>query len=637
MLPMTKHLSNKHNRIASYLTKLTILGIDFTSAIISYCIALLVTYKFDYLKAIELLGWSTLILLVFRGLAFLYFRTYLIIIRYVGEKDYKTMFYAVAVSSAAFLLYLNVVPEPIPQEDILPVVLVDFLLLLILTGGFRIVLRLLFDRLRLQGKSRINTVIFGAGELGAMLMKVLKHNSSHNYKIAAFFDDNPKVHKKLLNGVSIFNPERSFDEVVKKYDIKVAIIGINKLPDQRRIAFINQCLKHKVKVLKVPPIKDWLNDTLNIKQLRDIKFEDLLNRAPIQLDEQGINDSIKGKVVMVSGCAGSIGSEIVRQLLAYTPKKLIGIDMAETPLAELALSYKKEMDEGLFETIIGDVRDYDSMDHLFHSYNPDYVFHAAAYKHVPILERFPAEAIKSNVLGTMNMANLAQQYDIDKFIMISTDKAVKPGNIMGTSKRIAEIYVQALNFAPHNSTQFITTRFGNVLGSNGSVIPIFRRQIEKYQPLTVTHPEVTRYFMTIPEACQLVLEAGTMGKGGEIFIFDMGEPIKILDLAEKMIQMAGLTVGKDIEIIFTGLRPGEKLTEELLDKEEDVIPTHHPKIRKATVRPNDYQDIKPAIEQLIEMAQQGHPAVEIVRLMKELVPEFNSQNSIFSKLDTSPL
>ena len=633
MLQLTRLLDRNSAQTNGYLSKLVILGIDFTFAILSYCAALLIACKFDLVKAFDLIGWATLLLLVLRSWAFVIFKTYLIIIRYIGEKDYKNVFYAVASSSAVFVILLYLIPNLLPREEILPVVVVDFLLLYILSSGFRIVLRLLIDRLRMQRNSRINTVVFGAGELGAMLVRVLKHNGSHNYRVVAFFDDSDKIYGKLLNGIRVYNPKTSFEEVVKKYDIKVAIIGINDLDDPRRVDFINQCLKNHVKVLKVPPTEDWLNDTLHIGQLKDIRFEDLLNRPPIRLDEQKVMESIRGKVVMVTGCAGSIGSEIVWQLLQYGPKKLIGIDIAETPLAEIELSLKKEAKTGVFEAIIGDVRDYEMMENIFFRYRPEYVFHAAAYKHVPIMEKFPAEAIKANVQGTMNMAKLASDIGVHKFVMVSTDKAVKPGNIMGASKRIAEIYVQSLNYCRDNETQFITTRFGNVLGSNGSVIPIFRRQIEKRQAVTVTHKDVTRYFMTIPEACQLVLEAGAMGKGGEIYIFDMGEPVKIVELAEKMIQMAGLKIGKDIDIVYTGLRPGEKLTEELLDKEEDVIKTHHPKIRKAAVRAYRFADISPMLDQLVFMARAGHPEQELVKLMKEVVPEFTSQNSTFAKLD----
>jgi FlaA1/EpsC-like NDP-sugar epimerase len=368
-------------------------------------------------------------------------------------------------------------------------------------------------------------------------------------------------------------------------------------------------------------------------QFTKINVDDLLNRAPIQLDQSLVNDSVREKIVLVTGCAGSIGSEIVRQLLRYEPALVIGIDQAESPLAALSLELKKHVDVGTFVPIIGNVCDLVKMERLMKTFRPEYVFHAAAYKHVPIMEVFPEEAIKTNVQGTRNMADLSVQFDVSKFVMISTDKVIKPSNVMGASKRIAEMYVQSLNFASHSKTHFITTRFGNVLGSNGSVIPIFNSQINALLPITITHPEVSRYFMTIPEACQLVLEAGSFGNGGEIFIFDMGEPVYILELAKRMIQMAGLTPYVDIPILITGLRPGEKLTEELLADSENTIPTHHPKIKKASVRLVSYQEVLPIIDRLIAAANEQQTASDIVTLMKELVPEFESQNSVFEYLD----
>ncbi len=622
--------------IAGYVTKLFIFGVDMVYALIAITIALLLTGDFEFERLNLLLTWGPVLLLAFRAISFIVFRTYLLIVRYVGEKDYKSVFYAVSLSSAVFFLLLKFLATPFKPKEVLPIVLVDYFVLLLLAGGSRIVLRLLFDRLRLQGVNRLNTVIFGAGELGAMLLNVLKQNTTHNYRVTAFFDDNPRVHKKYLNGVRIFNPEKSFAGVVKKYNIKYAIIGINELPETRRVAFINECLEHQVKVLKVPPTENWLNSTLNLGQLRKVRFEDLLSRPPIQLDQEGISGSIKGKVVLVTGCAGSIGSEIVRQLLPYEPGLLIGLDQAETPLAQLELSLKKEVKNKLFLPVIGDVRNKAMLEQLFATYQPEYVFHAAAYKHVPIMEHFPSEAIRTNVIGTMNLADLAVKHQVQKFVMVSTDKAVNPSNVMGASKRIAEIYVQALSSRGDHETQFITTRFGNVLGSNGSVIPIFKKQIEQGQAVTVTHPEVTRFFMTIPEACQLVLEAGAMGKGSEIFIFDMGEPVKIVDLAQKMIQMAGLIPGEDIKIRFTGLRPGEKLYEELLDDGEGVIATHHPKIQKAAVRANDYHEVQADMAALIKLMDQNDVLL-LVGKMKDIVPEFSSRNSKFSVLDNSEI
>lgn len=621
--------------IAGYVTKSLILGFDLVFSCLSFLLAVLIIGKFNLDRTSLMWGWALPVLLGLRLLSFIAFKTFFIIIRYVGEKDVKNLFFAILSASLVFFAVQLFFPAMLPEGEALSIMMVDTLLLFAMAVSFRVLLRLVFNQIRDTRKSRLNTVIFGAGEMGAILERVLRSNGNHNYRPVAFFDDNTRVHKKFLNGLQVFNPRKSLAEVVKKYDVKVAIIGINQLPEDRRIEFINDCLEHKIKVLKAPPTEIWLNDKLKLGQLQDIRFEDLLNREPIKLNEVGISRSVKGKVVLVTGCAGSIGSEIVRQLLKYDPHMIIGLDQAETPLAEIALSLKKEVEESRFKAIIGSVCDERKLREVFEKFQPEYVFHAAAYKHVPIMETFPEEAVKTNVHGTQCLADLSAEYGVRKFVMISTDKVVNPSNVMGASKRIAEIYVQSLNYVSRTDTQFITTRFGNVLGSNGSVIPIFKKQIENREPVTVTHEEVTRFFMTIPEACQLVLEAGAMGKGGEIFIFDMGKPVKIVELARKMIQMAGLTPGKDIEIRFTGLRPGEKLYEELLDKQEGVIDTHHPKIRKANVRQHDHETMKEQILFLVELARDGHPRMELVRQMKAIVPEFTSLNSSFSKLDTS--
>jgi len=617
---------------AGYVTKLLIFALDVFVSLFSFFMAILLSHEL-HLSSVKLFfSWTTAVLLLLRILSFVNFGTYAIIIRYIGEKDYQTVFLAVTSATFGFGVLYYFLPFGLETSKVVPIILTDYIICLCGLGSTRILLRLVYDRLK-SNTSGINTAIFGAGELGAMIERVMRHSTTHPYRIVAFFDDNQNVHRKWLNGVRVFNPEKSFQTVIQKYHIKNVIIGINDLSPERKIALIHDCLEHNVKVLKIPPTESWLNGTLNVGQLKNINFEDLLNRPPIQLDQQSIKNSIKGKVVLVTGCAGSIGSEIVRQLLKYEPEKIIGLDQAETPLAEITLALKTDVQRGLFLPIIGNVCDRDKIQRIFQQYRPVYVFHAAAYKHVPIMEIFPEAAIKVNVEGTQNMADLAVQYKVKKFVMISTDKVVNPSNVMGASKRIAEIYTQSLNSHTNSYTQFITTRFGNVLGSNGSVIPIFLAQIENREPITLTHPEVSRYFMTIAEACQLVLEAGAMGKGGEIFVFDMGKPVRILDLAHKLIQMAGLTPGKDLEIKITGLRPGEKLAEELLDNAENTIPTHHPKIKKALVRVLDYWQVKPDIDLLIHGANSGMPHVQIVQQMKSLVPEFVSQNSEYSSLD----
>lgn len=621
------------NYFAGISTKLIVGSLDLGATAFSYLAALVAVTGQGPVQWWEqgVPGLGALLLL--RVVAFVLLRTYSLIIRYIGEKDYQNVFAAVLISSLAFLGF-NLLGwiAPIPPRYV-ALTAVDFFMATSILVGLRVFLRRLYDRLRRRKRSTTNVAIFGAGELGAMIERVLKHNDSHQYQVVAFFDDNPKVHLKLLNGVRIFNPERSFGEVIRKYDIKAVIIGISNLSAARRVAFIDACLAHSVKVLKMPPTEQWIQGSLQVGQLQAINYDDLLNRPPIKLDAAAIAAAVSGKVVLVTGCAGSIGSEIVRQLLHYGPRCIVGYDQAESPLAGITLELQAASTAGVFLPIIGSIREPDTLERIFQVHQPCYVFHAAAYKHVPIMEAFPEQAVKVNVEGTQNLAELALRYGVEKFVMISTDKVVNPSNVMGASKRIAEIYVQSLNFHPDNRTQFITTRFGNVLGSNGSVIPIFQNQIARREPITLTHPEVSRFFMTIPEACQLVLEAGVMGRGGEIFVFDMGEPVRIYDLAQRMILMAGLIPGKDIEIAITGLRPGEKLTEELLDDQEGILPTHHPKIRKATVRPVDYATVQPAIAALVAAANAGAVGAEIVQLMKALVPEFASQNSEFSVLD----
>jgi FlaA1/EpsC-like NDP-sugar epimerase len=605
--------------------------IDTFFAIIAFSAALLLTSKFNFDRLDLLFTRALPLLICLRIGAFFYFQTYALIIRFIGEKDYYNVMWAVGTSSVAFYLVMWLYPQPFGPKELLPIVMIDYFVLLILMAGFRSVLRLLFDQLRSQRTSHLNTVIFGAGEMGVIMERVLSHSNSHNFRVMAFFDDNPKVKHKFLNGKKVFDPAESFEYVVEKYDISHAIIAINNLPDERRIQFINRCLPHNIKVLKVPSPENWINNRLNVGQLTTINFEDLLSRPPILLSEDRIREGVEDKVILVTGCAGSIGSEILRQVLRFQPRLLVGVDQAETPLVDITLEKKEEVAAGILHTIIADVRDADKMRQIFTRYRPDYVFHAAAYKHVPIMERFPEEAIKSNVMGTKNVADLAGEFGAHKFVMISTDKVVNSTNVMGASKGIAELYVRSLNGSGAQRTQYITTRFGNVLGSNGSVVPIFKRQIQARQPVTVTHPEVTRYFMTIPEACQLVLEAGAMGQGGEIFVFDMGEPVRIVDLAEKMIQLAGLTRGVDIDIVFTGLRPGEKLTEELFSVEEQLAPTHHEKIRKATVQPYSAATLHRQIAYLIDLARQGDAPREVVAQMKEILPSFRSQNSVFSE------
>ena len=444
---------------------------------------------------------------------------------------------------------------------------------------------------------------------------------------------------KSLEGIRIFDFEKNLIELNSKYEIDNLIISGINLSKNRKQEIIDKCLNNNITVQSVPPVEKWINGELSFNQIKTVKIEDLIERDVIELDIDAIGQQLNGKVVMVTGAAGSIGSEIVNQLCKFKIKKIIAVDSSEESLYQLDSRISENLqnvNRKNIEIVVADITNLERMKGLFERFQPEMVYHAAAYKHVPLMENNPSEAIKTNVKGTMTIANLSVEFGVDKFVMVSTDKAVNPTNVMGASKRIAEIYVQSLsNSIKQNNTsktKFITTRFGNVLGSSGSVIPRFRKQIEAGGPITVTHPEITRYFMTIPEACQLVLEAGYMGNGGEIYVFDMGKSVKIIDLAKKMIRLSGFTLGKDIQIVYTGLRPGEKIYEELLNDQENTVPTHHSKIMIGKVRNYDFNMVKNSIDELLELYNFQNQTA-IVAKMKEIVPEFISKNSPFEHLD----
>lgn len=622
----------------AYQTRLLIMSIDVILSFMSYCFAAVLVLtihqalndSYTSRQIFITAFWVTLV----RAAIFWLFKTYSFIIRFLGEKDIIKATVAIATGSLFFtVITLLDIPPMLDWMMFRSLLVVDFVLLVFLLLSYRVMMRVLHNFLRrTYSTSQTNIIIFGAGQLGANTLKVLQQANNKKYNVIAIIDDNPQVNRKFLDGVRVYLPEY-LDEIVQKYHVSKAIIAINGLPITRKRAFIDECLSKGIGVMQVAPTEDWLEGNLNNVQIKNINIEDLLNRPPISLDNPKLINLFSGKTILVTGAAGSIGSEIVRQLVQFKPNKLIILDQAESPLVELDLEIREQKKFLFAKAIMADVRDYVRMKHIFEENRPQIVFHAAAYKHVPIMELNPAEAININVKGTKNVADLSVDFKVEKFVMVSTDKAVNPTNIMGASKRIAEIYIQSLYFHTF-STQFVTTRFGNVLGSNGSVIPRFTKQIEAGGPITVTHPEITRFFMTIPEACQLVLEAGAMGNGGEIFVFDMGESVKIINLAEKMIQLAGLIPYEDIDIQFTGLRPGEKIYEELLNDKETVLPTHHEKIMRAKVREYDFDDIKKQISLLLQLAQQNDD-MALVKQMKLIVPEFVSDNSIFQVLDNN--
>lgn len=578
-----------------------------------------------------LLKADILIIGTVRAASFLLSKSYAGIIRYTSTKDAQRIFMVLTIGSIFFAL-LNIVTYNFYfGEYLIPysIVIIEYMASVFLMITFRILVKILYFETTNPTREKRGVIIFGAGEGGLITKRTIDRDVKSKYKVIAFLDDDSSKSGRKLEGVTIYNSAR-LPELLSRYDVAHVVNSVQNLPTSRLKEITEIALSYNVKVLSVPPARKWINGELSFRQIKKVNIEDLLGRDIIKLDENLISLQLTGKTVLVTGGAGSIGGEIARQVARYNPAMLILLDQAESPLYELEIELKENYPNVKFETVIGDVRQVARIENLFRTFNPDVVYHAAAYKHVPLMEENPSEAVRTNVLGTKIVADLAVKYNVKTFVMVSTDKAVNPTNVMGASKRIAEIYIQALS--KKSSTSFVTTRFGNVLGSNGSVIPLFRRQIEKGGPLTITHPDITRYFMTIPEACQLVLEAGTIGKGGEIFIFDMGKSVKIVDLAKKMIKLSGLELGKDIQIVYTGLRPGEKLYEELLNDKENTVPTHHPQIMKARVAEYDLDEITRMIQSLVDMFDKQNN-MEMVSRMKEIVPEFKSNNSVYQQLD----
>jgi FlaA1/EpsC-like NDP-sugar epimerase len=480
-----------------------------------------------------------------------------------------------------------------------------------------------------SSKNRRSIIIYGANDAGLITKRAVDRDAGTKYEVLGFLDEDKHNWGKRLEGVTIYAPDKLKD-LLENNNVAHLVLSTSDISYERKNEITDICLTYNTKVLNVPPINHWINGELSFKQIKKVRIEDLLERDPIVLDKDKIESQLKNKTVLITGAAGSIGSEIVRQIIPYHPEKIVLVDQAESAIYDLQLEMN-EMQPGIpCKVYLADICNPSRMQAIFKDTRPQIVFHAAAYKHVPVMEENPVEAVNVNIVGTRVLADLSVKYDVSTFVMISTDKAINPTGVMGASKRIAEIYVQSLN--AKEKTKFITTRFGNVLGSNGSVIPRFKQQIEKGGPVTITHPDITRFFMTIPESCQLVLEAGAIGKGGEVFIFDMGKSVKVLDLAKKMIQLSGLTLDKDIKIVFTGLRPGEKLYEELLHTSENTLPTHHPLIMIAKVREYDFNTISAYIDELAELASTKDD-MNIVGKMKQIVPEYISNNSVFAELD----
>ncbi len=613
----------------------TVLLIDVLIIVVSSLLAYALRYDFRSLFSESSSIDVTIVCTVAVNLIFFRaFRTYSNVLRFSSFVDIMRIFVALTVSYV-LLLIASIVVKSFTNINVAPitVLFMSYIISFAMMACSRIVVKIFFEALNFDGSRSANVFIYGAKEAGVNIAKALRVSLRNHYRLRGFIADEPELINKVMMGVKVFPNDDTLIENLDDRDVHTIIISPAKMEALKHSDMADRLLAHNIKLMTAPPLSEWNNQFLDRTQLKEIQIEDLLQRNPIEIDIHKVASHLEGKRVMITGAAGSIGSEIMRQVASFNPYKLILVDQAETPLHDIRLELQDRWRDIDAETIIADISNVTRMEEIFRRYKPQYIFHAAAYKHVPMMEDNVSESIQVNVYGTRTVADLAVKYGAEKFVMISTDKAVNPTNVMGCSKRICEIYVQSLAkkllAEGGHVTQFITTRFGNVLGSNGSVIPRFRDQIQRGGPVTVTHPEIIRYFMTIPEACRLVLEAGSMGNGGEIYIFDMGKPVRIVDLAKRMISLSGRT---DVKIEFTGLRNGEKLYEELLNVKELTKPTYHEKIMIATVREYDYDEVNERIQKLIDVSY-TYDQMKIVAAMKDIVPEFVSKNSCFEVLD----
>lgn len=615
--------------------RIKIIALDLFIALFSLGFAYLIRFDLKADKTLikhewDILSKSIWVFILVKFLVFFFFKIHKGLIRHTSNEDIRRIFIASLTCSGLFFLfgilrfYLHDGFYLFPSS----VLIVEFFISFFSLMSARFAIKYLYLESRKE-KNQIyeRILIYGTGVSGLLTKKTIEKDNRMSYDLIGFVDDNRKLKGTRIEGFRVYD-FGELDGVCKEFGVKKIIFAIQHPDVNNKKRMIEFCLEKEIEVLQVPSTKSWINGEFSTKQIGKINIEDLLGRKPIRLNSDKIKHELENQIILVTGAAGSIGSGLVKEIATYQPKQLILLDQAESALYDLEHDLKTNFRDLNFEIVIGDIRIKERIKRLFEAYRPAYVFHAAAYKHVPLMESNPSEAVNTNIKGTANLVDLAVEFDVRKFIMISTDKAVNPTNVMGASKRIAEMYAQTSNVG---KTKFITTRFGNVLGSNGSVIPLFKKQIEQGGPITVTDERITRFFMTIPEACQLVLEAANMGEGGEIFVFDMGESVKIIDLAKKMIQLSGLEIGRDIEIKFTGLRPGEKLYEELLAKEENTIQTHHPQILIAKTRLTDRQILN-QISELIKLFEL-QDNIKLVSKMKELVPEYISNNSEFCILD----
>lgn len=618
-----------------FLPRWAILILDVAIIAVSFLCAYLIAYQFDR-SAESVASFRNAVItgMAISFVAFLIFKPYRNVLRFSSFRDILKIFVTLVIAFVAnYLIDKFVFAHMDIRVPQMSVVTIAYLIAFVTMSVSRIIVKMIWERLSLDRQKSMTTLIYGAKVMGCSIAKMLRSDPMSKYDVIGFIADEPDLIGKTVVGLPVYENTEKLIELMNKKNVEAVIISPAKHAEVQEGDFLDKMLVMGVKVMTVSSIEEWGRQSLDQSKVREYSIEDLLQRPPIQIDMRKVASHIEGKRVLITGAAGSIGSEIMRQVAMFNPQRLILLDQAETPLHDVRLEIGDTWRDINAVTVVADIANKARMENVFERYRPQYVFHAAAYKHVPMMEDDVSESVQTNIVGTRILADLAVKYSVEKFVMVSTDKAVNPTNVMGCSKRICEIYVQSLARRIANDgndvTQFITTRFGNVLGSNGSVIPRFKAQIEKGGPVTVTHPEILRYFMTIPEACRLVLEAGSMGNGGEIYIFDMGKPVKIADLAKKMIQLSGKT---DVEIEYTGLRQGEKLYEELLNIKELTKPTSHEKVMIATVREYDYDIVKTEIDDLIQISY-TYDNLKIVAKMKQIVPEFISQNSSFEILD----
>ncbi len=624
----------KHYFSKNYLPKWMVLLFDLGVVSLSWFVAFLLRFNFD-LTDVEIFI-STFHLLIILPVFIICFRktkSYAGILRHSTSED--VMHIISATICAGLLIGATTFAGRSmngPSYFVIPysVIIIHFLLVTTVLILSRLAVKMIFQTWFKNKKNTQNIMIYGAGWKGQITLNTLLMDTTLNNKVIGFIDDNITLRDKYISGIPIYMPEKAFGKIIPENNVSEIILAIDnsKISQKRKTEITDECLNHHLRIREVPPIKDWINGELQAKAIRQISIEDLLGRSSIQLDRKKIEEGLKNSVVLVTGAAGSIGSEIVRQLIEFKVKQVILYDKAESDLYNLQQEILSKKAHEDFVVILGDVTNAIKLRQVFIRYAPTIVFNAAAYKHVPLMEEFPSEAVRVNVGGTKVLADLSIEFGVEKFVFISTDKAVNPTNVMGATKRISEMYIQSLVQSEKISTKFIITRFGNVLGSNGSVVPLFKKQIENGGPITITHKDITRYFMTIPEACQLVLEAGFMGNGGEIFVFDMGEPIRIYDLAKKMISLSGFVPGKDIEIKTIGLRPGEKLYEELIGEKEELQPTYNEKILIGKIIKYDLQIVNEITDILVNLDELSRE--ELVEQMMRIVPEYISMNSYYT-------